>query len=140
MVFWGVRAQVRDAISPILRYSYELVAIRRYSRTRMTRRFLIQGISYNRMRTRSTTEYKLNTTQYKLHTMEYTLSTREYKLDTTEYKFDTREYKINNTRDYLLGQLLQLHGVGVELLRLVRRPHALTRERALARRRGLGTC
>ena len=30
-------------------------AIRRYSQTRMSRRFLIQGISYNRMRTRTFT-------------------------------------------------------------------------------------
>ena len=34
-------------------YSPLFEAIRRYSRTRMSRRFLIQGISYNRMRTRS---------------------------------------------------------------------------------------
>ena len=33
-------------------YSPLFEAIRRYSRTRMSRRFLIQGISYNRMRTR----------------------------------------------------------------------------------------
>ena len=53
MVFWGVRAQVRDAISPILAYHYPIC---RYSRTRMTRRILIQGISYNPMRTRSVTQ------------------------------------------------------------------------------------
>ena len=34
-------------------YSLLFEAIRRYSRTRMSGRFLIQGISYNRMRTRS---------------------------------------------------------------------------------------
>ena len=37
-----------------LAYSPLFEAIRRYSRTRMSRGFLIQGISYNRMRTRST--------------------------------------------------------------------------------------